>query len=129
MAKSPEQLQEMLDQAAEFDKWAGLQFKPRKCATLSLNNAAPRHFVENTEFSIGSGGLPVLKWEDHYRYLGCELGRDPRAETKVLGVRYIEDAKKIMESQLTDWQKLDAIRRFMRPKLDYALRTMLPTRG
>ena len=106
-----------------------MQFKPRKCATLSLNNAAPRHFVENTEFSIGGGGLPVLKWEDHYRYLGCELGRDPRAETKVLGERYIKDAKKIMESQLTDWQKLDAIHQFVRLKLEYALRTMLPMRG
>ena len=38
------------------------------------------------------------------------------------------EAEKILTSLLTDWQKLDAIRRFVRPKLEYILRTMLPNR-
>ena len=128
MAESPERLQEMLNRTKEFADWAGLKFRPNKCATLMINNRAPRHFVEKTTFHMGSGQLPSMKWEDHYRYLGCEMGRDPRAETKTAGDRYRKESEKILASQLTDWQKLDAIRRFIRPKLEYILRTMLPNR-
>ena len=77
---------------------------------------------------MGSGELPSMKWEDHYCYLGCELGRDPRAETRMAGERYRREAEKIFLSQLTDWQKLDAMKRFIRPKLEYILRTVLPNR-
>ena len=75
---------------------------------------------------MGSGELPMMKWEDHYRYLGCEMGRNSHAETKIACNRYQREAEKILMSQLTDWQKLDAIRRFVRLKLEYILRTMLP---
>ena len=44
------------------------------------------------------------------------------------GERYRREAEKIFLSQLTDWQKLDAMKRFIRPKLEYILRTMLPNR-
>ena len=57
------------------------------------------------------------------------MGRDPRAETKTAGDRYRKEAEKILSSQLTDWQKLDAIRRFIRPKLEYILRKMLLNRS
>ena len=74
MAESLEQLQAMLEQATDFADWAGLTFRPNKCATLMINNRAPRHFVEKTEFHMGSGKLPSMRWEDHYRYLGCDMG-------------------------------------------------------
>ena len=119
MADSSERLQEMLNRTKEFADWARLKFRPNKCATLMINNRAPRHFVEKTTFHMGSGQLPSMKWEDHYRYLGCEMGRDPRAETKMAGDQYKKEVEKILSSQLTDWQKLDAIRRFVRPKLVY----------
>ena len=128
LAESSNTLQKMLDRTKEFADWAGLKFRPNKCATLMINNRAPRHFVEKSTFRMGSGELPSMKWEDHYRYLGCELGRDPRAETKMAGERYRREAEKIFLSQLTDWQKLDAMKRFIRPKLEYILRTMLRNR-
>ena len=52
---------------------------------LMINNQAPQHFVEKTAFHMGSGEMPSMKWEDHYRYLGCEVGWDPWAETKAEG--------------------------------------------
>lgn len=70
MASSSEQLQRMLDRAGEFADWAGLKFRPNKCATLMINNMAARHFVEMNKFHMGSGELPSMRWEDHYRYLG-----------------------------------------------------------
>ena len=60
MAESPEWLQVMLDQATDFVDWVGLTFQPNKCATLMINNKAPRHFVEKTEFHMGSGKLPKM---------------------------------------------------------------------
>jgi len=85
--------------------------------------------VETTPFTLGGEQLPVLKWEDHYRYLGCELGTNPRATLKELGEQYITEAKKLFESKLTTWQKLDALKRFVQPKLEFSLRTLLPTKG
>ena len=75
-----------------------------------------------------SSELPSMKWEDHYCYLGCEMGQDPWAETKVAREKYRRAAEKIFGSQLTDWQNLDAMRRFVRPKVEYILRMMLPNR-
>ena len=125
LADTLEQLQRMLNRTKEFADWAGLKFRLNKCATLMINNQAP-NFVEKITFHMGSGELPSMKWEDHYRYLGCEMGRDPRAETKTAGDRYRKEAEKILGSLLTDWQKLDAMRRFVRPKLEYILRTIFP---
>ena len=129
MVDSAEQLQQMLDRTKEFADWAGLKFLPNKCATLMINNHSARHFVEKTTFYMGGGELPSMKWEDHYRYLGCEISQDPRAKTKNAGDKYRKAAEKILGSQLTDWQQLDAMRRFVRLKLEYILRTMLPNRS
>ena len=93
-----------------------------------INNCSARHFIEKTTFHMGDGELPFMKWEDHYWYLRCEIGRDPRAETKNARDKYRKAAEKILGSQLTDWQKLDAMR-FVRLKLEYILRTMLPNRS
>ena len=129
MADSAEQLQQMLDRTKEFADRAGLKFRPNKCVTLLINDCSARHFIEKTTFHMGGGELPSMKWEDHYQYLGCEIGRDPRAETKNARDKYQRAAEKILGSQLTNWQKLDAMRRFVRPKLEYILRMMLPNRS
>ena len=42
---------------------------------------------------MGSDELSSMKWEDNYRYLGCEMGRDPCAETKTARDR---EAKQIL---------------------------------
>jgi len=118
IAETPDRLQEMLDRAQEFVAWTGLQFKATKCATLSINNRAPRHFVESHRFRIDSEELPILNYEDHYRYLGCQLGAEAKAEVKKTGEQYLTEAKTIFESHLTDWQKLNALHKFVRPKLD-----------
>lgn len=76
VAETREQLQRMLDRAYEYAQWTGLRFRPNKCATLSVNNGAPRHFVENYYFLMGSESLPVLKWEDHYRRPKEQEGED-----------------------------------------------------
>ena len=129
LASNAEKLQSLLDRAQQYAQWAGLKFRPNKCATLAVNNRAARHFVEERRFHLGADSLPPMKWEDHYKYLGCEVGENPQAETSRVGKTYVDEARKVLTSALTDWQKLDAIHRFVKPKLDYTLRTMLPNKG
>ena len=126
LASNAEKLQSLLDRAHQFAQWAGLKFRPNKCATLAVNNRAARHFVEDRRFHLGDDNLPSMKWEDHYKYSVCEIGANPQAETSRVGKIYIDEARKILTSALTDWQKLDAIHCFVKPKLDYTLRAMLP---
>ena len=111
----------MLDCIAESAEWVGLQFRPGKCATLLLNNWAPRHFVKSTGFQIGTKAVPVLKWDDHYRYLGCKLSVDRQAELKQAGKRYTK-LKGL-------WGTCSQTGYHMRPKSEYIMRMMLPTRG
>ena len=42
---------------------------------------------------------------------------------------FLEESSAICQSLLTDWQKIDAIKRFTKPQLDYKLRTLLPSRS
>ena len=95
---SSEQLQMMLNCTKEFADWAGLKFWPNKCVMLMINSWAARHFVEKTTFHIGSGELPSMKWEDHYCYLGYEVGWDPCAKTKEAGENYRKVDEKILEN-------------------------------
>lgn len=41
----------------------------------------------------------------------------------------MEEVKKITDSLLTNWQKIDVIKKFLHPKLEYTMRTLLPFRG
>ena len=41
---------------------------------------------------------------------------------------FLEESTAICQSLLTNWQKIDAIKRFTKPQLDYKLRTLLPSR-
>ena len=68
----------------------------------SINNRAPQHFVETNTFKIDGEKLPMLNYEDHYHYLGCQLGADAKAEVKKTGKQYLTEAKTIFESHLTD---------------------------
>ena len=78
---------------------------------------------------LGSSPIPALKWEDRYKYLGCELGANPKAALEDAKRLFLEESSAICQSLLTDWQKIDAIKRFTKPQLDYKLRTLLPSRS
>ncbi len=69
--------------------------------------------------------IPALSWEDTYRYLGVEVGRSSSGSADKLKKEIIEAVDKILESRLTDWQKLDAINTFALSKTTYYLSTSL----
>ena len=128
MTQTTKAMQEVLQAIQTASNWAGLNFNPRKCGTLTLSRSA-RQFVENFTPTLGGEFLPALKWEDHYKYLGCKAGADYKTEAITQGKEYAKCCRVIMESGLTDWQKLDAIHRFAKPKLTYILQNTLPNKS
>ena len=77
---------------------------------------------------LGDKVVPCLKWGEHYKYLGCKVGADPKAELGVQGSRYITDCQLICGSGLADWQKLDVLHRFAKPAITFILQNTLPNK-
>ncbi|KAL5509943.1 hypothetical protein EMCRGX_G005393, partial [Ephydatia muelleri] len=118
---------EALVRAAKAAKWAGLTFNVRKCATLTLSRSG-RQFAEQFSPKVGDEVVPCLKWGEHYKYLGCKVGANPKAELGAQGDRYTNDCRLICSSGLADWQKLDALHRFAKPALTFILQNTLPNK-
>jgi len=114
-------IQEMLNKINDFAKWAGLNFNPAKCGALSMINNSNRKYAEPFQPKLGPDLLPALKWEDHYRYLGVQSGRQRSGTKKELEESLTLDASKILDSGLTEWQKIDAINTFLLTKANYNL--------
>ena len=108
----------LLQRAEELAKWVGLTFNSCKYGTLSCNRSG-RHFVAEDTYQLDGQALPTLKYEDHYKYLGGDLGANPKAHLQHLSQSYMTKVKAIAESHLAEWQKLEAIQRLIRPILDY----------
>lgn len=121
LSHSKEDIQEMLNKINDFAKWAGLNFNPAKCGALSMINNSNRKYVEHFQPKLGPDLLPALKWEDHYRYLGVQSGRQRSGTKKGLEESLTLDASKILDSGLTEWQKIDAISTFLLTKANYNL--------
>ena len=130
LASTPGKMQEMLEKLFQASRWAGLSFSPRKCATLSLERSyRARQRAALQSFQLEETIIPTMSWNDRYKYLGVKVGANPTQDLDKLGSDYTKDVEAIMRSELTDWQKLDAIHRFAKPRLIYTLQNQLPTLG
>ena len=130
LASTPELLQQILDRLQQASSWAGLAFSPRKCATLAIVRAyRARQRVADEEFRLGGAVVPKMDWADRYKYLGVKTGAEHSPDLTRVGGEYTRDVELITTSELTDWQKLDAIHRFAKPRLVYLLQNQLPTLG
>ena len=129
-ASSPSITEQMLTKAQDAAAWAGLTFNPHKCATLTIiRGGGKRQRVDRPQPTIAGQPIPALPWEGQYEYLGCRRGADPKSDLSQAAKDYLQDCRVIFESDLTDWQKLDAIKRFARPRLTYLLQNLEPKIG
>lgn len=127
LASSPHVAQTMLNKAFAASQWAGLTFSARKCASLTIHRKqGTRQRVDQIQLYLGNDVIPAMKWEDRYKYLGCPVGAEPKANTTKVGTEYLKDCEAIMKSGLTDWQKLEAIHRFAKPRLTYLIQNQSP---
>ena len=85
--------------------------------------------MTNHAYKLGNTVVPIMAWEDRYKYLGVKMGADHSPDLKAVGSGYLKDVEAIASSELIDWQKLDEIHRFAKPRLVYTLQNQLPPIG
>ncbi|KAK3925231.1 hypothetical protein KUF71_002617 [Frankliniella fusca] len=92
---------------------------PHSCATLVMHKKKTVRFAA----SIQGQEIPSLNEEDAYQHLGvptgCSVDQTPEATLKTM----LRDLHKIERSVLSDWQKIDAIRTFVVPQVEFCLLT------
>ena len=122
VSRSKKGLQQLLDVAGLSANVLGLIFKPGKCATLTLDCKGGTKVINN-DYTLQNKKLPALKKEEPYRYLGVPMGIEvEQHEATEICDQLITDSEKLENSLLAPWQKLDAIRTFLQPRLSYILR-------
>ena len=108
---------------AGFADWAGLKFRPEKCATLAVEYGSNSQRVVPTDpFLCQGNALPVLTWYERYKYLGKNLGGECAESLDKTKEQFLKDLEKVMSSSLAPWQKLLAFKVFLRPRFEYHLR-------
>eukprot|EP00731_Ephydatia_muelleri_P036820 Em0330g3a len=126
IADSRQQGQALLDRCTEFTTWAGLTFNPQKCGSLcSINNVSPI-YVDPTPLHLNADNIPAMSWRQRYKYLGCPVGAESSHDLTAIRGSLLRDCEKIMTSHLAEWQRLDAFRRFLFPRLTYVLKVFFP---
>ena len=125
IARNTSNLQRLLNAATTAADILSLQFRPDKCATLTLSNKAP-HLIQH-DYTVQREVVPALAAENHYKYLGIPIGLVHTIDHIHSLVDQLTDKlEKSTPSLLAPWQKLDAIRTFVQPCLTYAFRFQGP---
>lgn len=114
-----EDLEETIVALVEFYDKIGLTLNPNKCKTIHITGDAK---VVNTVFHIKGIPIPTLAEFEPTKYLGKPFGFHLFEDNMEIN-RFIDVGKKILESELAPWQKLDGVKSFFYPSLNYAMRT------
>ncbi|KAL1415277.1 hypothetical protein MTO96_029547 [Rhipicephalus appendiculatus] len=127
LAEDPATLQRRLDMVTALSDRLGLRLKPAKCRTLHLSGRYPVG-TRPTTFTVGSDPVPALADYEGHRFLGRPVGFRalPDQTTVDEGIHL---GKKLLSSMLTPWQMLDAIKTFLYPALNFAMRVGLASKG
>ena len=117
VASSSQALQQKLAQLTARASLLGLRFNPAKCATLSWGRPSSASIA-----SIDGVPLKSITDRDFYKYLGTPVGLSSwQSDLSVLSA-FKSELDAVQQSALRPWQKLDAIRTFVFPRLSYHLR-------
>ncbi|XP_023232440.1 uncharacterized protein LOC111632276 [Centruroides sculpturatus] len=119
ISSTPDGLQQQLDRLTDWAKWAGLNFKPGKCATLSV--LGEKHTSSDDTFTLDGQQLPNLQRDESYTYLGIPTGFSNKHTNDSVISNLIEDISKLDRAKLAPWQKFDALNTILLPKLTFHL--------
>lgn len=111
-------MQEFLNFLFDTTQIMCLNFKPPKCAALTLDRGRA---VKRIYF-LNKSSIPVLEKYESYAYLGSEQGIGADATPYDLMIKSAKDITTIENSLLAPWQKLDALKTFICPRFGYFLR-------
>lgn len=124
VSDTEEGLNNLITIVEQFCGYACLTINPKKCRSLSYIVEGRRRSTASTIFRIADEPIPAVAMSGTCDYLGSAIGvvgaKRMRARISLLE-RAEADATLIATSCLKDNQVLDAIRRFILPRLEYAL--------
>ncbi|XP_067143388.1 uncharacterized protein [Centruroides vittatus] len=119
VSPTSEGLQSQLDCISNWADWAGLQFNPGKCATLSI--AGKSHCTSGDVFQLQQATISPLEKGGSYTYLGIPTGGTTHHTREDVITKLQNDIRPLDDSKLAPWQKLDAINTLLLPRLTFHL--------
>ncbi|GBN17597.1 Retrovirus-related Pol polyprotein from type-2 retrotransposable element R2DM, partial [Araneus ventricosus] len=121
IAQSPAELQQQLNLISEDFERISLTLNPAKSVSFHLSGATPIG-TRDTTFFINDQPLRILKEFENHKFLGKPVGYNPIPDfNDVNAIGKL--GKSIAESLLAPWQKLDALKCFFYPTMQFAMRT------
>nr|XP_050025000.1 uncharacterized protein LOC126519682 [Dermacentor andersoni] len=127
LAADPTTLQSRLDRVTALSARLGLRLNAAKCRSLHLSGRHPVG-TRPTSFTAGGDPIPALGDFEGHKFLGRPVGfRVLPDETTVDEAIHL--GRKLLSSMLAPWQRLDAIKTFLYPALNFAMRVGLASKG
>ena len=121
ITKNNEAMQTVVDSTVEACDALELVINPRKTTYMHWSGQQPRG-PRNTSITIKETTVTALEEFQTTKFLGKPIGFNAIAsDTRIDDA--IEKAKKILNSKLAPWQRLDALRSFILPSLIFPMRT------
>jgi hypothetical protein len=102
-----------------------MEVNPSKCATASyMMDAQKRRTFLNQRFTLNRDLIPTLTTAESVRYLGAPISARRTVKLKTVNFKLREMEvllEKIMASSLLTVQKIDAVKTFLLPSIDFLL--------
>ncbi|GIY31151.1 retrovirus-related Pol polyprotein from type-1 retrotransposable element R2 [Caerostris darwini] len=121
LANSPGELQTRLNEVQRLLGRLHLQLNPGKSFSFHLHGATPVGVLD-TNFFLGANRLFPLSEGEFHRFLGKPVGFNPVPDYSSLS-DLAELGTKLARSKLTPWQRLDALKSFFYPCMQFPMRT------
>jgi hypothetical protein len=125
ISKEPKGIRKVLRILEQFVDWSQMKVNVKKCAIASYlidKNRHRRSLAENLKFK--GQDIPNLTLAQSLKYLGTAVAARQKVKLEAMKGKWTEmkiRRKKIMESPLLMAQKIDAIKTFVLPTLDFAM--------
>uniref|UniRef100_A0AAV1VP88 Reverse transcriptase n=1 Tax=Peronospora matthiolae TaxID=2874970 RepID=A0AAV1VP88_9STRA len=114
----------------DFLRWTGMKANPMKCSTMSVQrDTRGLHRTSDLGLQLDGTPIPALSAADSYQYLGIGDGFDHVRRRIELGPALTQlkhDATALMQSGLAPWQVIKAVKVYLYPRVEYALRHLRP---
>ncbi|XP_064465443.1 uncharacterized protein LOC135376960 [Ornithodoros turicata] len=120
LADTAEALQARIDTVECIAGSIGLKLNPSKCRTLHMSEKHPvglRHSL----FTVRGTPIPPIQDGETFNYLGRPVGFNVMPDGSTI-TEAIELGRKLLESLLAPWQRLDAVKTFLYSGLNFAMR-------
>jgi hypothetical protein len=125
ISRKPKGIREMLKVLENFVNWSRMEVSVKKCVTASYWIDTNRYRCSLAEsLQSNQQDIPNLTLAQSLKYLGTAVAARRKVKLEAMAAKLTEmkiRMKKIMESPLLIVQKIDAIKTFILPTLDFAM--------